>query len=63
MTTKVLPWYRLYSEFHGFGQAKLGCGSNFVGSSWFPLLPQLTQKTMLASKVVKMDSETVISLR
>ena len=52
-----------YSEFHGFGQAYLGCILNFVCSSWFPTLPQLPYKITLNSKVVKIDSKIIISSR
>jgi len=45
-----------YRVFHGFGQAKFAYGGSILGSSQFTLLPQLTKKTILASKVFKNDS-------
>ena len=52
-----------YRAFHQFGQTKFAYGGKVLGSSQFPLLPQLPQKMTLASKVVKIDSRQVISLR
>ena len=43
-----------------FGQAKFACGGQVLGSSQFSLLPQLPEKTKLASKVVKIDSKIII---
>ena len=51
-----------YRAFHRFGQAKFAYGGPVLGSSQFLLLPQLPQKMMLASKVVKIDSKIIISL-
>jgi len=48
--------------FNGFGQAKLGYGGLVLGSRQFLLLPQLPQKTPIASKVVKSNSKIIISL-
>ena len=53
----------MYIEFHRFGQAKIRIGGSTLSLSQFLLLPQLPQKTALASKVVKNDSKKVISLR
>jgi len=47
-----------YRAFHRFGQAKFPDGGSALGSSQFSILPQLHQKTMLASKGVKIDSKT-----
>jgi len=47
---------------HQFGQAKFACGGKVLGSSRFLLLPQLPQKTKLASKVVKIDLKIIISV-
>jgi len=41
--------------FHGFWQAKFPNGGLALGSRQFSILPQLHQKTMLASKGVKME--------
>ncbi len=43
--------------FKGFGQAKFPDGGMDLGSSQFSILPELHQKTMLASKVVKIGSK------
>ena len=51
-----------YRAFHRFGRAKIRNGGKALGSSPFLLLPQVPPKTMLASKVVKIDSKKVISL-
>jgi hypothetical protein len=53
----------LCRAFHGFGQAKFPEGGLFLGSSQFSILPQQTLKTLLNSKVVKIDSKIIISLR
>ena len=45
----------IYRAFHRFGQAKFVYGGPVLGSSQFWLLPQLPQKIMLTSKVVKID--------
>ena len=45
-----------------FGQALLGYIGLILGSNQFLLLPQLPQKILLASKVVKSDSKIIISL-
>ena len=50
-----------YRAFHRFGQAKFAYGGPVLGSSQFSPLPQLAQKMTLASKVVKFDSEIIIS--
>jgi len=46
-----------YRAFHGFGQAKFSNGGSVLSLSQFSILPQLPQKTMLASKGVKIDSK------
>ena len=65
---KVIPLrticlFFMYRVFHRFGQAKFAYGGPVLGSSQFLLLPQLPQKMMLASKVVKIDSKIIILLR
>jgi len=42
-----------YRAFHGFRQAKFAYGASILGSSQFTLLPQLSLKMTLNSKVVK----------
>ena len=42
---------------------KIDYGGLVLGSSQFLLLPQLLQKMMLASKMVKIDSKIIISRR
>jgi hypothetical protein len=56
LTIYKVSFYLCYRVFHGFGQAKLSDGGLILGSSQFPILPQLPQKTMLGLKEVKMDS-------
>jgi hypothetical protein len=51
-----------YSVFQGFSKAKSANGGSILSSSQFLILPQLSQKIKLASKVVKVDSKIVISL-
>jgi len=63
--SRTLPTPRLrrfYRTFHGFGQAKFNYSGLILGTSQFTLLPQLPLKTMLHLKVVKIDSEIIISL-
>jgi hypothetical protein len=48
--------------FHGFGQAKFPHGGSVLGSSQFSILLQLPPKTLLDSKVVKIDPKIIISL-
>jgi len=43
--------------FHGVGQARFPNGGLALGWGQFSKLPQLHQKTMLASKGVKIDSK------
>jgi len=50
--TKNIPTYR---AFHRFGQAKVIDGGSVLGLSQFSILPQLPLKTMLGSRVVKID--------
>jgi hypothetical protein len=50
-----------YSAFHQYGQAKFAFGGSILSSSQFLLLPQLPQKTKVASKAVKNDSKVIIS--
>jgi len=52
----------MYRAFHGFGQAKFPDGGLALDSSQFSILPQLHQKTMLASRGVKIASK-IINLR
>ena len=52
-----------YRAFHRFGQAKIAHSGLVLGSSQFLLLPQLPQKKMRASKVVKIDLKIIILLR
>jgi len=52
-----------YRAFHGFGQAKLPEGVSVLGSSQFSILPQLPPNILLDSKMVKIDSKIIISLR
>jgi hypothetical protein len=52
----------LYSEFHRFRQAKFDYGGLILSLSQFLLLPQLSQKVELTSKVVKVDSKIIISI-
>jgi hypothetical protein len=51
-----------YSVFHLFRQAKFENGVTILSPIQLSLLPQLPQKTKLASKVVKTDSKIIISL-
>jgi len=48
--------------FHGFGKAKLLDGVSILGSSQFTLLLQLSLKTILNLKVVKINSKVISSL-
>jgi len=48
--------------FHGFEQAKYPDGGLVLGASQFTILPQLSLKTMLSLKVVKIDSKISNSL-
>jgi hypothetical protein len=48
--------------FHGFGQAKFANGALILGSSQFLLLPQWPLKTMLAIKMVKINSKSIVLL-
>jgi hypothetical protein len=47
--------------YHGFREAKFAFGCSIFGWSQFSKLPQLPQKMKLASKVVNIDSKTIIS--
>ncbi len=47
-----------YSVFRLFRQAKIDSGGSILSYSQVLLLPQLSQKMKLASKVVKIDSES-----
>jgi len=49
--------------FQRFGQAKFPDGGLVLGLSQFPILPQLPQKILLDSKVVKIDPNIILSLR
>ncbi len=55
-------WHLKYSVFQGFRQAKSANGGSILSSNQFLILPQLHQKMMLTSKVVKVDSKIIISL-
>jgi len=52
----------IYKAFHGFGQYKSTDGGLVLGSSQFSILPQLTPKLLLDSKVVKIDPKIIIAL-
>jgi len=54
--------HKKYRAFRRFGQAKFAYGGLLLGSSQFSILPQLPQKMMLASKVIRIDSKIIISL-
>jgi len=57
---RIMPtnWTRWkYRAFHRFGQAKFPDGVSVLGSRQFSILPQLSLKTMLGLKVVKIDSK------
>jgi len=41
LTIYKVSFYLCYRAFHGFGQAKLSDGGLILGSSQFPILPQL----------------------
>ncbi len=58
----ILKVLELYSVFHRFMQAKFANGGSILSSSQFSILPQLTQKIKLASKVVKVDPKIIVSL-
>jgi hypothetical protein len=58
--TSGTKYYRL---FHGFGQAKFPDGGLVLGLNQFSILPQLSPKKILDSKVVKIDQKIVILLR
>jgi hypothetical protein len=62
MLVKSNPKGLFYSVFQGFGKAKSANGGLILSPSQISLLPQLRQKTKLASKVVKVDSKIIISL-
>jgi hypothetical protein len=51
-----------YSVFQGFSKAKSANGGPILSLSQFLILPQLTQKIKLASKVVKINSKIIILL-
>jgi hypothetical protein len=51
-----------YCVFQGFNKAKSADGGLILSSSQFLKLPQLPKKMKLASKVVKVDSNIIISL-
>ena len=51
-----------YRAFHKFGQAKFPNGGLVLGSSQFSILPQLSPKILLDSKVVKINPKIIISL-
>ena len=55
--------YLLYQGLGKLNLAKLGNGGSALGSRQFFLLPQLPQKMILDSNVVKIDSEIIILLR
>jgi hypothetical protein len=51
-----------HTGFQEFEQAKIANGGLILSTSHFSLLPQLPQKTELASKVVKIYSKIIISM-
>jgi hypothetical protein len=53
---------KMYSVFHWFMQAKSTYGGSILSSSHISLQPQLTLKTTLAIKVVKIEWKIIISL-
>jgi hypothetical protein len=57
-----IDFYMYYSVFQGFSKAKSTNGGSILSSSQFLILPQLPQKIKLTSKVVKVNSEIIISL-
>ncbi len=50
-----------YSVFHRFRQAKFAYGGSILSLSQFLLLPELPLKMKLASKVVKINSNIILS--
>ncbi len=52
----------LYRVFQGFRQAKSANGGSILSSSQFLILPHLTQKMKIASKVVNVDLKKFILL-
>jgi hypothetical protein len=48
--------------FQGFVQAKFAYNGSVLGSSQFALLPQLPVKMTLDFKVIKIDTNIIISL-
>jgi len=62
MENEVAPTVRI-KDLDKLKLVKICNNGQVLGSSQFSLLPQLPQKTMLASKVVKNDSKIVISPR
>jgi hypothetical protein len=55
-------WNIIYSLFHPFMQDKLAYGSSVLSLSQFWLLPKWPIKTLLATKVVKIDLKIIILL-
>jgi len=55
-------WAALYRVFEGFVQAKIAYNGSVLGSSQFTLLPQLPLKMTLDFKVIKIDTNIIISL-
>jgi len=49
--------------FMDLGQAKFPDGGLVLGLSQFSMLPQLPQKILFNSKVVKIDPKLIVSLR
>ena len=62
-----MVWKSLYSvrikDLDTINLVKICTGGLVLGLSKFPLLPQLPQKMMLVSKVVKSDSKIIITIR
>ena len=54
--------FAIQTAFRGFGQAKILHRGSVLDSSQFLILPQLPQKIMQASKVIKINSKIVILL-
>jgi len=60
--SKLYSAISCYRAFHRFGQVKFPDGGSVLGSSQFTLLPQLTLKILLHSKVVKIDQKIILLL-
>ena len=58
----ALVYAERFTDLDKLNLVKIYNGSKVLGSSQFLILPQLPQKTTLASKVVEIDSKIIISL-